>query len=139
MAKYTGKSVKVNRPAAELYGRISDLSSYKDMVEALPEEQRSKIAGINFTDDSVSFDTPGVGQLKFVIDELVEPSRVSFKAAGSPVPLQLSVDLRETAPGETELTPAIDIEIPAVVRPFVGPKIQEAADRFGEVFVTIVK
>lgn len=139
MAKYTGKPVTVNRPAAELYGRISDLSSYKDMVDALPEQQRSRIAGINFTSDSVSFDTPGVGRLKFVVDELIEPSRVSFKAAGSPVPLQLSVDLKETTSGVTELTPAIDIEIPAVVRPFVGPKIQEAADRFGEVFATIVK
>lgn len=139
MSKFTGKPVNVGRSINDLYGRLSDLSAYKAMVDELPEEQRSRISGINFTDDSVAFDAPGVGQLKFVVDELVEPTRVAFRAEQSPIPLTLSIDLKEDGETSTVLTPCIDMDIPAVVRPFIAPKIQEAADKFGEVFSMLVK
>ena len=37
----------------------------------------------------------------------------------------------------TRLTPRVEIQIPAMLRPFIGNKIQEAADKFGEVFTSL--
>ncbi|MDE7146461.1 MAG: hypothetical protein K2O30_09995, partial [Duncaniella sp.] len=65
------------------------------------------------------------------------PTHVGFSAEGAPVPLKLSLDLAGTAAGYTTLTPKIDIDIPAMLRPFIGGKIQAAADKFGEVFTSL--
>lgn len=137
MSKYTGKPVTVAASANEVFAKISNLGQYKEQVESLPEEYRAKLAGVEFGADSVSMDAPGVGRLTFAIDKVVEPTSIRLKAVSSPVPLSIGVNLAENGPAETIVTPDIDIDIPAMLRPFIGGKIQEAADKFGEVFTTI--
>ena len=44
----------------------------------------------------------------------------------------MSVNFAEVSPEATDVTTVIDVEIPAMLRPFVGPKLQQAADKFGE-------
>ncbi|MDE6485638.1 MAG: hypothetical protein K2L14_09640 [Duncaniella sp.] len=139
MAKYTGKSVALPRDIDFIYSRISDLSGYEAMLDELPADQRERIHGITFGTDTVSFDAPGVGRLSFKLAEAVPPTHVSFKAEQSPIPLNLCVDLKAEGTDKTHITPSIDIELPAMLRSFVGPKLQEAADKFGEVFSTLIK
>lgn len=139
MSKYTGKSVTIPRPIGEIYAKVSDLSQYRELVEQVPAEQRSKLQGIEFGPDSVEMDAPSIGRMKFMISERVAPNRVVFSAQGAPVPLKISVDLKEEGSDKTAITPAIDIEIPAMLRPFIGGKLQEAADQFGSLFTTIFK
>ncbi|MCM1163384.1 MAG: hypothetical protein NC339_03960 [Muribaculaceae bacterium] len=137
MSKYTGKSVTISRPVAEIYAKVSDLGQYRPMVEQLPAEQRANLQGVEFTNDSISMDAPGVGRLEFKITERREPSHVGLSAVSSPVPLKISVDLADAGADNTKVTPSVDIEIPAMLRPFIGGKIQQAADKFGEIFTTI--
>ncbi|MBD5202946.1 MAG: hypothetical protein HDR83_08230 [Bacteroides sp.] len=139
MAKYTGKSVTLPRDIDSIYSRVSDLSGYKSMLDELPADQRERIHGITFDADSVAFDAPGVGRLSFKLAETVAPTHVAFRAEQSPIPLNLCVDLKAESADSTLITPSIDIELPAMLRSFVGPKLQEAADKFGEVFSTILK
>lgn len=134
MAKYTSKPTIVNRPVAELYDRISDISSFKNRINELPEEQRSKMGDIEFAEDSIKIKTAQVGELKFVVSERVQNTRIVFSAQGSPIPLGLVISFKELEENTTELTASIDIEIPAMLRPLIGGKMQEAADKFGEMF-----
>lgn len=139
MSKYTGKAVTIPRGVDEVYAKVSDLSQYKQLLDQLPESQRQNLGGVVIDGDSVKMDAPAIGQLTFKIAERVAPSRVSFTAAGAPVPLLLSVDLKNEGENATSVTPSIDIDIPAMLRPFIGNKIQEAADRFGDIFTSIFK
>ena len=139
MATYTGKPVTLSRPIDQIYERVADLSQYRSLVEQLPEEHRARLSGIEFDGDGIRMDAPAIGQLVFKISERVPTSRVSFVAEGCPVPLSLSVNLKEAGENSTTLTPAVKIEIPPMLRPFIGNKIQEAADKFGEVFTSIFK
>lgn len=134
MAKYTSKPTVVNRPVAELYDRISDIGSFKNRVDELPQEQRAKMGDIEFTDDSIKIKTAQVGELVFVVSERVQNSRIVFSAQSSPIPLSLIIALKEVGETSTEITSSIDIEIPAMLRPLIGGKMQEAADKFGEMF-----
>ena len=137
MSVYKGKSVTIPRPIGDIYAKISDLGQYQPMVDQLPDEQRARLQGVEFTADSVRMDAPGVGKIEFKISERKAPNHVGLTAAGSPVPLKLSVDLSEDGPGATVVTPNIDIDIPKMLRPLIGGKLQEAADKFGEVFTSV--
>ncbi|MDE5672964.1 MAG: hypothetical protein K2I02_06405, partial [Duncaniella sp.] len=136
-ATYTGKPVTVTRPIGQIYVRVADLSQYRSLVDQLPEEHREKLNGVEFDGDCIRMEAPAIGQLVFKISERIPTSRVSFSAEGCPVPLSLSVNLKEAGEESTTLTPAIKIEIPPMLKPFIGNKIQEAADKFGEVFTSI--
>lgn len=137
MSTYSGKSVTLPRPVEEIYAKVSDLSQYRPLIDQLPEEQRAKMQGVEFDGECVKMNAPSIGQLVFRITERTAPTHVGFSAEGSPVPLKLSLDLAGTDAGSSTLTPKIDIDIPAMLRPFIGGKIQEAADKFGEVFTSL--
>lgn len=139
MATYKGKSVTLPRPIGQIYEKVADLSQYRGLVEQLPEEQRERLNGVAFEGECIRMDAPAIGQLVFKISERIPTSRVSFSAEGSPVPLSLSLDLKEEGPESTSLTPSIKIDIPTMLRPFIGNKIQEASDKFGEVFTSLFK
>ena len=139
MATYSGKAVTLPRPIRQIYEKISDLSQYRDLVNQLPEEQRAHLNGVIFEGESIKMDAPAIGQLIFRISDRTPFTHVGFTAEGCPVPLALNIDLKETDADSTQLTPSIKIEIPPMLRPFIGNKIQEADDKFGEVFTSIFK
>ena len=137
MAVYSGKPVTIGRTIDDIYAKVSDLSQYKEMVESLPAEQREKLQGVEFRGDAFKMDAPGVGELVFKIIERTAPNHVGLNAEGCPIPLKLSLDLADVDGASTRLTPRIEMQIPAMLRPFIGNKIQEAADKFGEVFTSL--
>lgn len=137
MAVYSGKPVTIGRPIDDIYAKVSDLSQYKEMVESLPADQREKLQGVEFRGDAFKMDAPGVGELVFKIIERKAPTHVGLNAEGCPIPLKLSLDLADVDGASTRLTPRIEMQIPAMLRPFIGNKIQEAADKFGEVFTSL--
>lgn len=137
MSVYSGKTVTLPRPIEEIYAKVSDLAQYKPLVDQLSDDQRVKLQGVEFNGDSVKMDAPSIGQLVFRISERTAPTHVGFAAEGSPVPLKLSLDLASVSENSTSLTPKIDIEIPAMLRPFIGNKLQQAADHFGDMFTSL--
>ena len=136
MATYKSKPVSIHRPVREVYERISDIASYQKHIDQLPEEAKQKIGDVQFTDDSISINAAPVGQLKFVVKERIAPSKVTLEAAQSPVPLRLVVELEPDGDDAAIATGIIDVEIPVMLRPLVGGKLQEASDKFGELLKT---
>ncbi len=58
MATYKGRTVHINRSAAEIVEKFSNLSRFKDNLDALPEEERAKIGDIEYATDSITNNTP---------------------------------------------------------------------------------
>lgn len=138
MSKYTGKSATVPMAIGDVYAKLSNLSQYQELIDKLPADQKARLQGVRLSADSIAFEVPGVGPIEFQATELQAPGHVGFKAVKSPVPLNLAVDLADAGEGHTTVTPNIDIDIPAMLKPLVGGKIQEAADKFGELFTSLM-
>lgn len=137
MAKYSGKPVTLNHSAADVYDRVADLGSFQERLEQLPEEARAKLGDVRFTSDSIIINAAPVGEMKFNLTERVPHSLLRFEAENSPVPFLITVNLKDLGDAKTEVSPVIDVEIPAMLRPLVGSKMQEAADKFGEMFTNM--
>lgn len=131
MAEYKGKTSVVNAPVDQVYERMSDFSTYGEQIEKLPEEVRAKIGNVSFDKDGITIQADPVGEIRLVVIERVAPERVVLSAENSPVPMHLTIALAPSVDGGTQVTPAIDVEVPAVLKPFVAPKMQQAADQFG--------
>lgn len=137
MAQFASKEAVVGVSAAELYDRFSHLSGMQSQLDKLPQEQLAQIGEVRFTDDTVSITTPQIGEIRFNIVERIESERVSFAAENSPVPMKLIVDMAAESNTSTRLKSTIDVEIPAMLRPLVGGKMKEAAERFTELIAQL--
>ncbi len=132
MAKYESKPVAVNQPVETLFDRFSDISLFQQRINEIPQEERAKLGDVTFEPDAICLNTPQVGQLKFKVTERIAPGHVVFSAVGSPIPLSMAIDITATSDTSSTVVTAIEVDIPAMLRPLIGGKMQEAADKFGE-------
>ncbi|MDE7119189.1 MAG: hypothetical protein K2O10_01120 [Muribaculaceae bacterium] len=137
MAQYKSKPATVNRSAEQLFERLSDLSRLQDALDQLPQEQRAQVGAVEFKHDSFKIQTPQVGDIAFKVIERQAPSRVVFGTESSPVPLTLALDIVAAGPESATVTASIEVEIPAMLRPLVGPQLQKAADQLGNLIGTL--
>lgn len=132
MATYSSKPAVINRPIQEIFDRFSDLSNLQNQLKELPEEQLARIGDVKFDTDSIAINTPQVGEIKFQVTERVAPGKIVFGSPSSPIPLKMTLTLKPVTDDSTEAVTAIDVEIPMMLRPLIGGKLQEAADQFSK-------
>ncbi len=130
MATYKSKQVTISHPIEEVYERISNIGAYQQKLDSLPAEVKDKLGDVRFEPDAIVITAAPVGEIRFAVKERIKPSSVKLSAEQSPVPLTLSVNLTPDSDSQ------IDVEIPAMLKPMVGGKMQEAADKFGELITT---
>lgn len=135
MSTYTGKPHRVNRPRAEIYEQLSNLSKISERIDSLPDDLRQRLGTVNFPDnETMAFTAPGVGEMKFRIVERNAPDSVKFLADTGVVPIHVTLGLAEADAAATDVSATIEAEIPMMLRPLIGGKLQEAADQFGKMF-----
>ena len=138
MSLYSGKATIIDRPVAETYNFFSDLTALKARFESLPEEARQKLGEVNFEENAIVIVTPQVGALRLEVVERRAPEKIVYAAANSPIPARIVINFNAVEGDRTELSAAFDVDVPAIMRPFVGPKLQKAADGFGEMFGQLI-
>ena len=136
MAKYTSKPTVVERPAADLAAKFADFRELQQKLDELPAEQRARIGEVAFSGDTITIITPQVGEIAL---KAVERSaeRVVLAAEKSPVPMKLEITFKSLSADSTEMQGAIDVDIPMMLKPLIGPTLQRAADQFGELFANL--
>ncbi len=136
MATYKAKPVTVAGSAATIASKFEDLTAFQGALDKLPAEVADKVGDVRFEKDALIINTPQLGAITLKVIERT-PSRVALGAVGSPVPLTMGVDLTSKSDESTELQTSVEVEIPAMLRPFIGPKMQEAADKFGDLMAKL--
>ncbi len=132
MATYKSAPQTIGRAADELFNRFSDLSYLQSTLDNLTAEQRQQIGEVEFSADSIKIVTPQVGEIAFNVTQRISPSKIVFGTASSPVPLTMEVDIKPLSDNSSEVTTTINVDVPAMLRPLIGPQMQKAADKFGE-------
>ncbi len=132
MSKYRGKAVAVNGNVEDVFSKIANLGAYQQYVDNMPADIKAKLGDVRFTDDSIVLNANPVGEIVLKQTRLESPSLIEMQAQNSPVPMALSI-VTSPVGDSTEVVPSIDVEIPAMLRPLVGGKLQEAADKMSEI------
>ncbi len=132
MTTYSSKPVDVALAASTVYDRIGNLGSFQERIDSLPGEVRARIGSVTFTDDTIVINAAPMGDMTLRVTERIPAKRIALTAENSPVPIVLSVNMEEKDAELTQVVTSIDVDMPAMLRPMVGPKLQEAAEKFGD-------
>lgn len=136
MAQFSSKPVVVDRPVDSLVEKFSDFTVLSRTLDELPAEEREKIGDVAFTTDSIEINTPQVGRIVLRATER-SADGVRLQAEGAPVAMGLIIGFKPVGDARTEVSGTIDVEIPAMLRPLIGPTLQKAADQFGGLFARL--
>ena len=137
MSKYSSQPVVVKRSAETIAEQFADFRRLQSALDNLPADEKAKVGDVSFTEDTIKISTQQVGEIKFKVDRRT-PEAISLKAEKSPVPMNLILEMKPVDAESTELTGVIDVDIPMMLRPIVGPTLQKAADQFGSLFARFV-
>ncbi|MDO4512132.1 MAG: hypothetical protein Q4B68_10005 [Bacteroidales bacterium] len=140
METYKSDKHVIECDIATVYGKLSDPEVFRRHLDAnidkLPEEARQHLQNLKFEDGGVVIESP-MGPLKLGIVEKVEPSKIVFGAAQSPVPFGLSIDLKEVDADHTESVTSLQLDLPIMLRAMVGGKLKDGAKKFGEMIARL--
>ncbi len=136
MATYTSKPAVVGRPADAIAANFADFRALEERLGQMPAEERQKVGDVKFEQDAIVITTPQVGAITLRAVERT-PRKVVMKAENSPVPMSITVDIEPLDADSCEVTGKMDVEIPAMLRPLVGPALQKAVDQFGNLFASL--
>lgn len=136
MATYTSKPAVVGRPADAIAANFADFRALEERLGQMPAEERQKVGDVKFEQDAIVITTPQVGAITLRAVERT-PRKVVMKAENSPVPMSITVDIEPIDADSCEVIGKMDVEIPAMLRPLVGPALQKAVDQFGNLFASL--
>ena len=131
MAKYKGKTARIDMPADQFAGKFDDLTAWGAQLENMPDDVKQQVGDISFQPDAIVLKNPSVGQMTFNVTER-RPDKVVFRGEGM-IPIGIEVDIKGVEENtQTDVTTIIDVEIPMMLRTLIGGKLQQLADVFGD-------
>lgn len=110
MAKYSSKSVTINRSAEAIAEQFSDFRKLQGALDNLTPEEKAKVGDVSFTEDSIKISTQQVGDIVFKVSKRT-PEAICLQAEKSPVPMNLILEMKPVDAESTELTGVIDVDL----------------------------
>ncbi|MDE5652771.1 MAG: SRPBCC family protein [Muribaculaceae bacterium] len=138
MSEFKSSKRSVAASAEAVYAKLSDLSSLGSVLSNIPEgaldaDNRQLLEQVKSTPDSVTFPAGPVGEVTLQVARRVPPTLISLEGVGTPVALNLRLEITPSGSDACEVMVALDIAIPAMLKPMVGGTLQKMADQFADV------
>ena len=129
MALYQSKTITVNKPFEEVYGKVSDLKNIKQFRDRIPKEYT-----VNFECDTdyVQFRVAPVGDLLLrIVERGADKIRLNIEKL--PFEAEMSMNIGNVSPSETNIQLVLDADIPFFVKHIVGNKLEEGMDKIADI------
>ena len=140
----TVKSEKkiINASAEKVFNKLSNLDNLKPLLESIPrdripEDKMEMFDNLKVTSDSITIPAGPVGQITLRVTDRLPYSLIQLTGEGSPVPLGMQLEIEAMGPEECEVQVAVNIEIPAMLKPMVAGPLKKIADQFVQVMAAI--
>ncbi len=129
MALYQSKTITVNKPFEEVYGKVSDLKNLEQFQDRIPKEYT-----VNFECDTdyVQFRVAPVGDLLLRIVER-GADKIRLNVEKLPFKAEISMNIGNVSPSETNIQLVLDADIPFFVKHIVGNKLEEGMDKIADI------
>ena len=129
MALYQSKTITVNKPFEEVYGKVSDLKNLEQFRDRIPKEYA---VNLECDTDYVQFRVAPVGDLLLrIVERGADKIRLNIEKL--PFKAEMSMNIGNVSPSETNIQLVLDADIPFFVKHIVGNKLEEGMDKIADI------
>ena len=149
MTKFESDVKYVSQPVDALYARYSDLRNLETLREKLedpavqekmaaqltPEQiaqAKEQLQTMTFDRDTLSIGSP-LGKITLRIIERDEPKGIKFAGEGTPIPVNVWIQLLPHGEGEAKLRVTIGAEVNFFMKGMVSKPLQQAANGLADI------
>ena len=135
MAEYVSDVKLIACNAHKVFAKLSDLSNVESLKDKIPADAGLK--DLTCDKDSISFSVNPVGNVKFKIIEREEPKTIKFAAEGSPIEINMWIQLVEKEENLTKMRLTLKADLPMMVKMMVDGKLKDGINKVADVLANI--
>lgn len=142
MTTIKSEKTRINASAEKVYDKLSNLENLKPLLEKVPKDQipadkREMFENLKVTADTISIPAGPVGSITLRVTDRMPYSLIQLSGEGSPVPMNMQLEIDSKGADECEVQVAINLEIPAMLKPMVSGPLKKIADQFANVLGSV--
>jgi carbon monoxide dehydrogenase subunit G len=118
----------------QIFGMLSDLSNLEQLKDRIPQD---KIKDFSFDSDSCSFSVDPIGKVIFQIVEREPNKTIKLTTIGSPLPLNMWIQLKQVADNDTRLKLTVRADLNPFIKPMVSKPIQDALEKISTILTSL--
>lgn len=129
MSQYESSVKHIPYPQARVYAKLEDLNNLESIKDRVPQDKVKEFA---YNRDEVTVNVPPLGNVTIRVVEREEPKCIKFEAVGSPLPINLWIQIIPDGDEAAKMRVVAKAEINFMLRSMVEKPLKEGIEKIAE-------
>ena len=129
MSQYESSVKNIPYPQARVYAKLEDLNNLEALKDKLPQD---KVKELTYSRDEATVNVPPMGSVTIRVVEREEPKCIKLEAVGSPVPINLWIQIIPNGDEAAKMRVVVKAEINFMLRSMIEKPLKEGIEKMAE-------
>ena len=129
MSQYESSVKHIPYPQARVYAKLEDLNNLESIKDRVPQD---KVKEFTYNRDEVTVNVPPLGNVTIRVVEREEPKCIKFEAVGSPLPINLWIQIIPDGDEAAKMRVVAKAEINFMLRSMVEKPLKDGIEKIAE-------
>ena len=129
MSQYESSVKSIPYPQARVYAKLEDLNNLEGLKDRLPQD---KVKEFTYSRDEATVNVPPMGNVTIRVIEREEPKCIKLEAVGSPIPINLWVQIIPDGEEASKMRVVVKAEINFMLRSMIEKPLKEGIEKIAE-------
>ena len=129
MSQYESSVKLIPYPQARVYAKLEDLNNLEGLKDRLPQD---KVKEFTYSRDEATVNVPPIGNVTIRVVEREEPKCIKLEAVGSPIPINLWVQIIPNGDEASKMRVVVKAEVNFMLRSMIEKPLKEGIEKIAE-------
>lgn len=129
MSQYESSVKQIPFPQERVYAKLEDLNNLEALKGKLPED---KVKELTYNRDEATINVPPVGNVTLRIIEREEPKCIKFEAVGSPIPINMWIQIIPDGEEASKMRIVVKADINIMFRAMIEKPLKDGIEKIAE-------
>lgn len=129
MSQYESSTKHIPYPQEKVYAKLEDLNNLEGLKEKLPED---KVKDLTYSRDEATVNVPPLGNITIRVVEREEPKCIKLEAAGSPIPVNMWIQIIPDGEEASKMRVVAKAEINFMLRSMIEKPLKDGLEKIAD-------
>ena len=135
MSQYESSVKCIPYPQERVYAKLEDLNNLEGLKDRLPQD---KVKEFTYSRDEATVNVPPMGNVTIRVVEREEPKCIKLEAVGSPIPINLWVQIIPNGEEASKMRVVVKAEVNFMLRSMIEKPLKEGIEKIAEALSMVV-
>ncbi|MBR2637609.1 MAG: SRPBCC family protein [Bacteroidaceae bacterium] len=134
MSQYESSVKQIPYPQERVYSKLENLNNLEALKDRIPQD---KVKDFSFDHDQATVEIPQLGKVTIRVVEREEPKCIKFEAVGSPIPVNLWIQIIPDGDTASKMRVVAKAEVNFMLRGMIEKPLKEGLEKIAETLALI--